>query len=154
LIITARAVYKEQEFVNIETRKNNFILMDTDKFSKLVVLAVANLPTEFRQLLDNVDIVVEKWPSPEKIRAMGLKSRWDLLGLYEGVPQTQRTQGYNLVLPDKITIYQKPIEAKCNSLTGLKREITRTVRHEIAHHFGLSDARLRQIERRRKEKQY
>jgi predicted Zn-dependent protease with MMP-like domain len=83
---------------------------------------------------------------------MGMKSKWDLLGLYEGVPQTNRDQGYNLVLPDKITIFKKPIEARCGSLTSLKREVARTVRHEIAHHFGIGDAKLRQIERRKPDK--
>ena len=124
--------------------------MERANFEKLVVLAVANLPPEFQELLDNVDIVIEDWPSPGQVKHMGLSSKWDLLGLYEGVPQTNRTQGYNLVLPDKITIFKKPIEARCGSLTSLKREITKTVRHEIAHHFGIDDERLRQIETKKR----
>ena len=120
--------------------------MENANFEKLVVLAVASLPLEFRELLDNVDIVIEDWPSPSQVKHMRLRSKWDLLGLYEGVPQTSRNQGYNLVLPDKITIFKRPIEARCGSLSSLKREIARTVRHEIAHHFGIGDERLRQIE--------
>ncbi len=99
-----------------------------------------------------MDIVIEDWPTPGQLRRMGLRTKWDLLGLYEGVPQTNRDQGYNLVLPDKITIFRKPIEARCGSLTSLKREIAKTVRHEIAHHFGTGDERLRQIETKKRGK--
>jgi predicted Zn-dependent protease with MMP-like domain len=69
-----------------------------------------------------------------------------LLGLYEGVPLTNRTSHYGLVPPDKITIFQKPIEAKCRDDAEVTDEIQQVVRHEIAHHFGIGDARLRELE--------
>jgi len=75
-----------------------------------------------------------------------LKRGHTLLGLYEGVPQTRRGSRYGLVLPDKITIFQETIEAKCRHEDEIISEIRRVVKHEIAHHFGISDARLRQIE--------
>jgi predicted Zn-dependent protease with MMP-like domain len=117
-----------------------------DKFLKIVVKAVSDLPEEFQELLENVDIVVEDWPSREQLKQVGLHDRTELFGLYEGTPLTQRDQGYNLVLPDKITIFQKPIEAEYNTAEELKLEITRTVKHEIAHYFGLGEDAMDEIE--------
>ena len=74
--------------------------------------------------------------------------RYSLLGLYEGVPQTRRGRSYGLVPPDKITIFKRPIEARCRNDGEIAAEVQRVLRHEIAHHFGIGDARLRQIERR------
>lgn len=122
-----------------------------NKFEVLVVNALAGLPLEFKELLDNIDIVVEDWPSSVQLRKMKLKNKYELLGLYEGVPITQRDQGYNLVLPDKITIFQRPLEAQCRSLKELRNEIAGVVEHEIAHHFGIDDQRLNEIEREKRK---
>ena len=116
------------------------------KFEKLVIDVVAGMPAEFKELLENIDICIQDWPSREQLKNVGLHDKYDLLGLYEGTPMTERDQGYNLVLPDKITIFQKPLEAQCDSTRELKDEIVRTVKHEIAHYFGLDDERLEQIE--------
>ena len=77
---------------------------------------------------------------------------YSLLGLYEGVPLTERTSNYGLVVPDKITIFQKSIEEACpnGSEKEIKEEIRKTVIHEIAHHFGIDDQRLKDIEKKRK----
>ena len=120
--------------------------MERQKFEALVFRAVEALPAEFKGKLENVDIIVEDWPSPNQISRLGLGYKTQLLGLYEGVPQTKRDSGYNLVLPDKITIFQKPIEMKCRSDKEIEMEIGRVVRHEIAHHFGIGDAALYKIE--------
>jgi predicted Zn-dependent protease with MMP-like domain len=117
-----------------------------EKFEKLVIAAVAGMPGEFQEMLENVDICTQDWPSREQLKSVGLRDKYELLGLYEGTPRTERDQGYNLVLPDKITIFQKPLEAQCPSTRELKEEIVRTVKHEIAHYFGLDDERLEQIE--------
>jgi len=121
--------------------------MDRERFEKLVLQAVEDLPEEFLTKLSNIDIVVEDYPSSSTMRKIGLRPGQTLLGLYEGVPQTKRGSHYGLVPPDKITIFQKTIEAKCRHNAGITAEIQRVVRHEIAHHFGISDARLRQIEK-------
>lgn len=121
--------------------------MDRESFEGLVAKAVQDLPEEFRSLLQNVDVVVEDRPTPFQLRRSGLRHGQTLLGLYEGVPQTRRGGHYGLVPPDKITIFQKPIEAKCRYGADISAEIQRVVRHEIAHHFGSSEARLRQIEK-------
>jgi predicted Zn-dependent protease with MMP-like domain len=119
--------------------------MERGEFESLVATAVESLPEEFRAKLDNVDIVVQDWPTHSQQARLGLKRGETLLGLYEGVPQTKRTH-YGMVPPDKITIFQKPIEAKCTKDNSIKREIQRVARHEIAHHFGIGDDRLREIE--------
>ena len=99
-------------------------------------------------MLENVDIVVEDYPTPDELRKSEVGHNETLLGLYEGVPQTMRTSGYNMVLPDKITMFQKPIEARCSNEGQVYAEVKKTLKHEIAHHFGISDERLREIEGR------
>ena len=123
--------------------------MERQKFEALVFRAVEALPPEFRSKLENVDIIAEDWPSPNQVRQLRLRYKAQLLGLYEGVPQTKRDSGYNLVLPDKITIFQKPIELKCRSDKEIEGEIGRVLRHEIAHHFGIGDAALYKIEKQK-----
>ena len=121
--------------------------MDRDRFRELVAEAIDSLPEEFREKLTNVDVVVADFPSPSQLARVGLGQRYALLGLYQGVPLTKRGRQYGLVAPDKITIFQKPIEARCRYEAEITAEIGRVVRHEIAHHFGIGDGRLRQLER-------
>jgi len=120
--------------------------MDRERFERLVERAVESLPEEFRTRLENIDVVVEDWPSPHDMARLGLRHRHELLGLYQGVPLTERGGHYGLVPPDKITIFQRPIEAKCRDDASITAEIGRVVRHEIAHHFGIGDGRLRELE--------
>jgi predicted Zn-dependent protease with MMP-like domain len=120
--------------------------MDRKRFEWLVARAVEDLPEEFLTRLENIDVVVEDWPTPTQLLRLGLTHGETLLGLYEGIPQTNRGGHYGLVPPDKITIFQRPIEAKCRYDAEISTEIQRVVKHEIAHHFGISDARLKQIE--------
>jgi len=122
--------------------------MERNRFEELVTSAVAGLPEEFRSLLDNVDVVVEDYPSLAQQRKSG--GRGLLLGLYEGVPRVRRGSGYNLVVPDKITIFQRAIESICNSDDEIEQEIRSVVRHEIAHYFGLDDRQLEQIEKQKR----
>ena len=121
--------------------------MDRERFEWLVARAVDSLPEEFCARLENIDVVVEDWPTHSQLAEVGLGDGQTLLGLYEGVPLTKRGRHYGLVPPDKITIFQKPIEAKCRDGAKITAEIQRVVRHEIAHHFGIGDGRLRELER-------
>jgi len=123
--------------------------MQREEFVALVERAIENLPVEFQRKLENVDIVVEEWPTPGQLRQSKGTYRTHLLGLYQGVPQTRRGRGYGLVLPDKISIFQKPIEAQCRLSGEIETKIEEVVRHEIAHHFGLDDKTLRKIEKER-----
>lgn len=120
--------------------------MQRQRFESLVVEAIDRLPPEFQAKLENVDIVVEDRPSNLQLRKLRLRHSSQLLGLYEGVPQTMRDRGYNMVLPDKITIFQRPIEEMCSTDSEIENEIEQVVLHEIAHHFGIGDQTLRQIE--------
>jgi predicted Zn-dependent protease with MMP-like domain len=126
--------------------------MKREQFESLVAGAVELLPEEFKDRLENVDIVVEDLPSHWQISKSRLGQGYTLLGLYEGVPLTERTTNYGLVAPDKITIFQKPVEDSCRSSDEMeiKEQIRKTVIHEIAHHFGIDDRRLKEIENERK----
>lgn len=120
--------------------------MDRERFERLVARAVEALPEEFITRLENIDVVVEDYPTQSQLTSVGLGRGQTLLGLYEGVPLTRRGAHYGLVPPDKITIFRKPIEAKCRYGGEIAAEIQRVLQHEIAHHFGIEDARLEQIE--------
>ena len=126
--------------------------MDRERFEVLVARALENLPSEFQSKLENVDVVVEDWPTPRQLGHLKLKHPSHLLGLYEGVPQIKRGRGYGMVLPDKISIFQKPIEAQCLSDKEIEVEIQEVVRHEIAHHFGTDEKTLRKIESEKQRK--
>jgi predicted Zn-dependent protease with MMP-like domain len=107
-------------------------------FVREVEDALASLPRELREAVSNVAVVVEQDPPPGQ----------PLLGLYEGIPLTRRGSGYAGVLPDKITIYRGPLERLYGGDNeNLRREIRRVVLHEVAHHFGISDERLVEIDR-------
>ena len=124
--------------------------MEREHFEYLVSEAVAGLPEQFRALLENVDVVVEDFPSRAQSRKA--EGRGTLLGLYEGVPLIVRGSGYNMVVPDKITIFQNAIESAFISDTEIEREVRKVVLHEIAHHFGLDDRRLEEIEAEKRSK--
>ena len=121
--------------------------MDSQKFEQLVTKAIENLPDEFRERLENIDVVVADEPTRTQLRRSGLRRHETLLGLYEGVPLTQRSNNYGFVTPDKVTIFQKPIEDTCKNDAQIIAEVQRVVRHEIAHHFGINDHRLNELGR-------
>ncbi len=121
--------------------------MDRQRFEWLVAKAVDSLPEEFSTRLENIDVVAEDWPTREQLTEARLRRGETLLGLYEGVPLTERGRHYGLVPPDKITIFRKPIEAECRYDAEITTEIQRVIIHEIAHHFGIDDARLEQLQR-------
>lgn len=119
--------------------------MSADLFAQLVAQALDDLPAEFHEQLRNVDVVVEEWPDLETLRRAGVKHPAQLLGFYHGVPQTRRTHAYALTLPDKISIYRQPILRRCQTWDEVSALVRHVVLHEIAHHFGISDDRLREI---------
>jgi predicted Zn-dependent protease with MMP-like domain len=127
--------------------------MRRERFYDLVIKVIDELPPEFLDKLENLDVGVVDWPSPSQLTKSNIRNRYGLLGLYEGVPHTRRGRGYGMVLPDKITIFRKPIESRCRSWGEAEEEIRQVVLHEIAHHFGTDEQTLRTIEgdrRRRK----
>jgi len=105
-----------------------------ERFEEMVADALDSLPGELGRLMRNVAVTVEHGPGPP-----------GLLGLYEGVPLTSRTTGYAGVLPDRITIYRLAICAICFTEAEVTEQVRRTVIHEVAHHFGIGDARLHEL---------
>ena len=117
------------------------------EFERLVLKALEDLPPSIQERLDNVDVVVWEWPSQEDLGQAGLKDRYELFGLYQGVPLIDRTH-YDMALPDKITIFQRPIEAACDTKADVVKEVRITVVHEVAHYFGIADAELERTDYR------
>jgi len=121
-------------------------MMTHESFERLVAEAMDSLPSYFQEKMNNIELLVEQWPSPGALKQAGTPPGHTLLGLYQGIPLTKRTQGYNLVAPDTITLYQGPIEAKAGGvIDDIRLTVRHTVLHEIAHHFGISDERLREL---------
>lgn len=119
--------------------------MDRETFIRLVAETIETFPEAFRDKMQNVEIVVEDWPDAETMRLAGIRNRAGLLGFYHGVPLIHRNQGYNLVTPDKISIYRKPIMMQCRTPQEVRDKVRHVIRHEIAHYFGIDDNRLREI---------
>jgi predicted Zn-dependent protease with MMP-like domain len=117
--------------------------LSQDEFKEVISEAVESLPEEFKSKLDNVDIVTEDYPPRQMTEK--LPPGRILLGLYQGVPQRMRTSHYGLVLPDKISLYKKNIEAVCSTRRQAYLQIRKTLLHEIGHHFSLSDKELREL---------
>ena len=117
-----------------------------EEFEDLVVSALKKLPGSFKKRMENVDVVVEDRASLEVLKEMGLRSPYELLGLYQGVPLSRRGFFYGNVLPDKITLFQLPIEAICNTRAEVESKVREVVIHEVGHYFGLDDERLRELE--------
>jgi predicted Zn-dependent protease with MMP-like domain len=115
---------------------DNGLVIEVDPawFEEMVTSALDGLPEELGQLMDNVAVTVEHQPGPP-----------GLLGLYQGVPLTSRTTGYAGVLPDRITIYRQAISAVSRTEQEAASQVRQTVIHEIGHHFGIDDRRLREL---------
>ena len=122
------------------------IHLGREDFGSLVEEVLAKLPKKFRDRLENVAVVIEDSPSPETLYEVGLKPPETLFGLYQGVPLKHRGFDYGNNLPDRIVIYQTPIEAVSRSLEEVAEQIRRTVMHEVGHFFGLEESDLRRIE--------
>jgi len=123
------------------------VKMTREEFEKVVEKAISDLPAKFRRKMENIAVVIEEEPSEEIMLQMHLRSRKELLGLYQGVPITKRDSNYCNVLPDKITIFKKPIEALNQEEEELKSTIRGVVIHEIGHYFGMDEGDIEQVER-------
>ncbi len=108
--------------------------------------ALAAIPQTFRRRMDNVVVTLEDAPPGHVHRDLQLRPDQDLLGLYQGVPYTKRGADYGNVLPDKITLYQENLTRQARDREALRREVYRTVWHEVGHYFGLSDRELYRLE--------
>jgi predicted Zn-dependent protease with MMP-like domain len=126
--------------------------MDRPSFEILVQNSLRKLPRRFKKKLANISVEIEDRPSQELLNDMGIRSG-TLFGLYQGVPLTERGWNYGNMLPDRIVIYQRPIESVAASPEEIEKAVADTVIHEIGHYFGFSDIELYEIEdTKRREK--
>ena len=122
--------------------------MTRDKFERLVTEAIALIPARFRREMKNLALVVEDEPSRELLDEMEVEPPDSLYGLYQGTPLPERTWGYGNVLPDRVTLFQKPIEEDCEDEDEVRAVIGETLIHEVGHYFGLSEEEIEEIEAR------
>ena len=127
--------------------------MELERFEELVRRGLDLIPDEIHARMSNVDIEVQDLPSAQQLAAAGVPQGHTLLGLYVGIPLTRRTSGYNMVMPDRIIIFQRPLERISRNEDALVDRVRDTVIHEVAHHFGISDERLDEIEAERHKEQ-
>ena len=118
-----------------------------EDFEKLIAEAMDAIPEQYARTMKNVGITWDSSPTLEQREKLRLRGDQSLFGLYEGIPLTQRNSGYNLVLPDKITIFKHPMVDVCSDLAGLRAQVRKTLWHEVAHHFGLGHDRIDELER-------
>ena len=122
--------------------------MTRDRFRQLVDEALESIPDRFRDAMQNIAIVVEDEPTFEQLHDVDLEPPETLLGLYQGTPLTERTWAHGNVLPDKITLFQGPIEDSSDNEDDTVIAIGETLIHEVGHYFGLSEEEIEEIEDR------
>jgi predicted Zn-dependent protease with MMP-like domain len=120
--------------------------MTRERFTQLVEEALRDIPRRFKQAMRNVAVVVEDEPSPALLEELEIEPPDTLFGLYQGTPLTERSWGYGNALPDRISIYQYPIEAECADDDEIRECVAETVIHEFGHYFGLSEEEIEEIE--------
>lgn len=118
--------------------------MDAEEFEILVAEALEGLPRDFRSRLANVEVIVQPEPTREQLRSARVPPGHTLFGLYQGVPLTAR-MGAAPLLPDRVTLFQGPLLRHCRTSEEIRQQVRETVLHEIAHFFGISDDRLREL---------
>ena len=122
--------------------------MTREQFEKLVVEAIDLIPKRFRLEMTNIAVVVEDEPSAELLEEMEIEPPDSLYGLYQGTPLPERTWGYGNTLPDRVTLFQKPIEEDSDGEADVRAVIGETLIHEVGHYFGLSEEEIEAIEER------
>ena len=122
--------------------------MTREQFERLVSEAVALIPKRFRREMRNLALVVEEEPSRALLDEMEIEPPDSLYGLYQGIPLPERSWGQGNQLPDKITLFQRPIEADCEDEDEIRAMIGETLIHEVGHYFGLSEEEIEAIEER------
>jgi predicted Zn-dependent protease with MMP-like domain len=115
-------------------------------FEQLVAEAVTLIPARFRREMKNLALVVEKEPSAELLEEMEIEPPDSLYGLYQGTPLPERNWGFGNALPDRITLFQRPIEEDCEDEDEIRVVIGETLIHEVGHYFGLSEEEIEAIE--------
>ena len=120
--------------------------MDRNRFQRLVEEALREIPRRFRSAMQNVAVIVEDEPSPQILEEMEIEPPDSLFGLYQGTPLPNRGWGYGNALPDRISIYQGPIEEACEDDDEIRDCVAETVIHEFGHYFGMDEDQIEEIE--------
>jgi predicted Zn-dependent protease with MMP-like domain len=120
--------------------------MKRDRFAQLVEEALQEIPRRFRKAMKNVAVIIEDEPPPEILEEMEIEPPDTLFGLYQGTPLTERRWDYGNALPDRISIYQGPIEDSCEDEEEIRDCVAETVIHEFGHYFGMSEEEIEEIE--------
>lgn len=120
--------------------------VDAEQFEAMVAEAVDGLPEQFRERIANVEFAIEEQARPDDYARTTMPRGMTLLGVYRGVPLTKRGARYNFALPDRIVIFRQPLQQLARDEQDLRERVTHVVRHEVAHYFGISDERLREID--------
>jgi predicted Zn-dependent protease with MMP-like domain len=126
------------------------ISVSDEVFEQLISDVMDELPQQYIKDLKNVAIVYEDEPTQPQRADLQLRCDQTLFGLYQGIPRTQRGAGYNMVLPDKITLFKNPMLARSNTMAELRKQVKHTLWHEVAHHYGLEHERIHELERKLK----
>ncbi len=122
------------------------IHIDDAQFRQIVADAIDAIPEKYGKHIDNVAFIVEDQPTAVQRKKLRLQHNQSLFGLYEGIPLVQRGANYNLVLPDKITIFRIPILWHCETLNQVRDVVKNTIWHEVAHYYGLDHDKIEDIE--------
>ena len=119
--------------------------MDREKFEELVEKAYERIPEKFKRKMENVEIIVEDYPTPEDLEQLRIRGETLLLGFYRGTPLPKRSIWQVARLPDKIVLFQRNIERMCRSEKGIEERVYEVLLHEIGHYFGLSDKEIYEL---------
>lgn len=121
-------------------------MMTREEFTRLVEEALRDIPRRFRKAMKNVAVVVEDEPPPHVLQELEIAPPDSLFGLYQGTPLPERSWSYGNALPDRISIYQRPIEEACEDDDEIMDCVAETVIHEFGHYFGMSEEQIEEIE--------
>jgi predicted Zn-dependent protease with MMP-like domain len=133
-------------FYTIKIEMTTFDIPSDEEFEKMITDGISRLPKLYQDNLDNVGFVIADEPSEEQRIELKLHCHETLFGLYQGIPLTKRGSGYNLVLPDKITIFKLPLMSASASKEDLAEKVRHTVWHEIAHYYGLNHSQIHKLD--------
>jgi predicted Zn-dependent protease with MMP-like domain len=121
------------------------VKLSRERMEEIILQSLKKIPRVFRNKMENIEIVLEDRPSPAVKQSLGLRAGDTLLGLYQGVPRTQRGADYGNVLPDKITLYSDSLTGECEDTESLMQKVQEVLQHEVGHYFGMSEELLEEI---------
>lgn len=125
--------------------------VNDEQFEQLINESMDELPDAYISRLENVVITFEDEPSPAQRTELRLRCHQTLYGLYQGIPRTERGNNYNLVIPDKITLFKLPMLQTSHDMASLKAQVKNTLWHEIGHHYGLQHDRIHELEQKMRD---